>query len=351
MRSFRRHCMVVSLALLAGTAACKKDGADGAGGAGGAAGDDLNVVPQDSDVVVNIDLAKLRSAGLYKDFGDKVLAKATKDIAEFKAECGFDPVETLKSVSLGIKMLDQKKARGSIVAHTSAPRDQIKGCLEKSKAKAAEKGTEIKIEGDVAYITSKDGDGFAALTFLGSDGVVLLLNDSAWTKEKVDAALKGGGSIKTNKDFTDMVGGLKKGQTLWFWVNGAAQFAKQAEAMGVKGKGFYGSVDVTNDLTMDLRGRMNSAEDAKATAELIKSQGAQAQMFLTKLESRAEGNDVRIDAAVTGSQLKGLASMMGMGAGGGGGHAPDDGHGHDEPAPAPAPEAAPAAPAAPAPAQ
>lgn len=349
MRSFRRHCMVVSFALLAGTAACKKEG--GAAGSGGAAGDDLNVVPADSDVVLNVDLAKLRASGLYKDFGEKVLANATKDIAEFKAECGFDPVETLKSVSLGVKMLEGNKARGSVVAHTTAPKDKIKACLEKAKEKAAAKGTEIKIEGDIAYLSSKDNDGFGALTFLGSDGVVLLLNDSAWTKEKVDAALKGGGSIKSNKEFSDMIGGLKTGQTLWFWVNGAAPFAKQAESMGIKAKGIYGSLDVTADLAMDFRARMNSAEDAKSTAELIKSQGAQAQMFLTKLDARAEGNDVRVDAAVTGSQLKGLASMMGMGGGARGGHSPDDGHGHDAPAnePAPAPEA-PAAPA-PAPAQ
>ena len=87
MRSFRRHCMVVSFALLAGTAACKKEG--GAAGSGGAAGDDLNVVPADSDVVLNVDLAKLRASGLYKDFGEKVLANVTYTKTFFEQEKTF----------------------------------------------------------------------------------------------------------------------------------------------------------------------------------------------------------------------------------------------------------------------
>jgi hypothetical protein len=350
MRSFRKHCMVVSLALLAGTAACKKEG--GASGSGGAAGDDLNVVPADSDVVMNIDLAKLRASGVYKEFGEKLLSKATKEISEFKETCGFDPVETITSFSLGIKMLDDK-GRGSVVIHSSAPKDKLKACLEKSKAKAEAKGTTIKIEGDIAYMSSKDNDGFVALTFLGSDGVVALINDTEWTKEKVEAALKGGGSVKANKPVMDAIGALKKSQTMWFWVNGNAKFAKQAEQMGMKAQAFFGSLNVTDGLSMDFRARMATADEAKATADALKGQMAQAQMFFTKIESRADGNDFRVDAELTGSQLKGVASMVGMnaGGGGGGGGGGDDhsGHGHDEPQPV-APEA-PAAPAAPAPAQ
>lgn len=349
MRSFRRHCMVVSLALLAGTAACKKEG--GAAGSGGSAGDDLNVVPADSDIVMNIDLAKLRASGVYKEFGEKLLSKVTKDVSEFKETCGFDPVETVKSFSLGIKLLDDK-GRGSVVIHSSAPKDKLKACLEKSKAKAEAKGTTITIEGDIAYLTSKDNDGFVALTFLGSDGVVALINDTAWTKEKVEAALKGGGSIKSNKPVMDMIGSLKKDQTLWFYLNGASKIAKQAEQAGIKAQGFFGSLNVTDGLSIDFRARMATAEEAKATADALKGQLTQAQMFFTKIESRADGSDFRVDAELTGSQLKGVASMAGMGGGGGGG-GDHDGHDHEAPAKAPdapAPEA-PAAPAAPAPAQ
>lgn len=344
MRSLRRHCLVVSLALMAAAAACKKEG--GAGGAGGGGGDDLNVVPADSDVVGAVDLAKLRSSAAFKSLGEKMLAKATKEISEFKDACGFDPVETIKTVSFGFKMLDNDKGRGSVVVHSSAPKAKILECLEKSKAKAEAKGTTIKIEGDIAYITPKKNDGFLALTFLGSDGVVGLLKDSEWTKEQVTAALAGGGSIKTSKGFTDLYSTIKKDQTIWFYLNGASKIAAQAKELGISASGYIGSVNIADGMTSEFRARMASADEAKAAAEALKGQMQMAEMIFTKINARADGNDYRIDAELSAGQLKALAGRAGLGM--------DEHGGGDEPAepvaPAPAPEAQPAAPA-PAPAQ
>jgi hypothetical protein len=322
MRSLRRHTLLVSLALVAAASACKKEGGSSAGGGGGvsgAGGDDLNVVPADSDIVAGFDLAKLRSSAVFKEFGAKALANATSELSEFKASCGFDPVETIKSLTIGIKQLDNNKARGAFVVHSSAPKDKLKACLEKSKAEAEAKGTTIKIEGDIAYITSKNNDGFVALTFLGGDGVVALINDSEWTKEKVTAALAGGGSIKGSKAFGEMHGAIKKDQTMWFYLNGESKMAAQAkDTTGFSAVGYFGSVNVTDGLSSQLRARMKTPAEATAAADALKGQMAQAQMFFTKAEMKADGNDLRIDVELTGSQLKGIAAMVGgmMGRGG-----------------------------------
>jgi hypothetical protein len=330
---------------MAATTACKKEGGAGGagGGGGGGGGDDLNVVPADSDIVGAVDLASLRSSAAFKELGQKILAKATKDISKFKDKCGLDPVETMKSVSFGIKMLDGDKARGSVVVHTSVSKDQVKACLEKAKPEAEADGGKIVIEGDIAYITSKKNDGFVALTFLGGDGVVALINDSEWNAEKVAAALKGGGSIKGSKEFTDLHGALKKGNTMWFYINGASKIADQAKMIGLSAKAFVGSVTIKDGLTAEFRARMGTADEAKATADALKGQMEMAQMIFTKIDSRADGNDYRIDAELSAGQMKALAAKAGLGidASGGNGNEPS------APPPVPAPEAQPA-PAAPA---
>lgn len=341
MRSLRRTSLVVSLALVAAASACKKegDGAAGGGGAAGAAGSDLNVVPADSDFVLGIDLAKLRDSALFKEYGNKVMQEATKDIAEFKANCGFDPLETMKSVSMGIKMLSGDKGRGSVVFHSTAPRDKLKACLEKSKADAEAKGNKMVIDGDIAFITPKNGDGHIAITWLGSDGVVALINDRPWTKDTVTQALAGKGSVKDSKAFSEAYKSIKKGQTLWFYVNGESEMAQQAKGAGVDATAFLGSVDVSDALSAEVRARLKSADAAAAAAKMAESQLGQVKMMVPNVSAKADGNDLKINVDLSNKELKSLMSMFGgmlggMGGGGGGGAMPEP---VEPPAEAPAP--------------
>lgn len=324
MRSLRKRSLVVSLALVAAVSACKKegDGAGGGGGAAGAAGDDLNVVPKDSDFVVGIDLGKLRSSALFKEYGTKFLEQATKDISEFKAACGFDPVETIKTLSMGIKMLDGDKARGSIVFHTSAPRDKIKACLEKSKADAEAKGTKIVIEGDIAYITPKNDEAHVAVTYLGGDGVVALINNQPWTKDTVTLALAGKGSVKDSKPFMDSYKAVKKGQTLWFYVNGESQFAQQAKGAGLDATAVVGSLNVSDGLSAEVRARLKSAEEATKAATMMEQQMGQIKMMVPNVSAKAEGSDVKMNVDMSNKEIKSLMSMFGGMFGMGGGAAP-----------------------------
>jgi hypothetical protein len=323
MRSLRTHCLVLVLALVAGASACKKEGDGAAGGAGGGAGgaaDDLNVVPANSDVVIGIDLDKLRSSALFKEFGDKLMSRVTGEISEFKETCGFDPVQTFKSGLLALKPnAGGDGGSGAFLAHTSASRDQLKACLEKSKAKAEADGTKITIDGDIAFLAPKDGKSFGAVTFYGSDGVVVMFKESAWTKEMVADVLKGAGSIKSSKSFLDARSAMKKDQTVWMYINGSAPMVAQASPLKLDAESFFGTINVTDGLSSAFRIRMKSDADAKAAEEALKGQMTSAQMFFTKAEMRADGKDLIIDADLSGSQLKGIASMVlsgmqGMGA-------------------------------------
>ena len=66
---------------------------------GVAAGDDLSLLPADSEMVMGLNFAQLQQSALWKQFAPKLMEKAAGGIAEFKAACGFDPMEAIKSIS------------------------------------------------------------------------------------------------------------------------------------------------------------------------------------------------------------------------------------------------------------
>src|SRR5690348_5586141 len=64
-------------------------------------GEDLALIPSDSEVVLGFNFAQLQQSALWKQFSPKLMEKVAGDLAEFKAKCGFDPIEKFKSVSMG----------------------------------------------------------------------------------------------------------------------------------------------------------------------------------------------------------------------------------------------------------
>ncbi|MEZ4360735.1 MAG: hypothetical protein R3B48_11180 [Kofleriaceae bacterium] len=311
MRSLRRHCLILSVAAIAALSACKKEGDSGGaggGGGGGAAADDLNVIPKDSDFVLEIDLGKLRGSALFKEHGQQLVEKAASELTKFKDTCGFDPVESAKRVVVGVKM-NGDKASGSIIFHSTVSKVQIKACLEKSKAEIEKDGTKLEMDGDIAFLTPSKEEAFGAVTFLGSDGVVVLFKDSAWTKDQVQAALTGGGSIKGSKDFGDLHSARKKNQTLWMYMNGASPMLAKAAPMKLDAVGFFGTVDLTDGLSSQFRARMKTAADAQQIEAAMKGQLASAQMFFSKIEAKVDGSDLIIDADMSAKQLQGMMSM------------------------------------------
>src|ERR1051325_2084457 len=66
-----------------------------AGGAiSGQMGDDLSLLPVDSEVVMGINIAQLQQSALWKQFSPKLMEKMAKGLADFKAACGLDRKST-----------------------------------------------------------------------------------------------------------------------------------------------------------------------------------------------------------------------------------------------------------------
>ena len=325
-----RSLLIAVVALGLGAGACKKKdenkaaGADktaekagnavtGAAPTGAvlAAADDLSLLPADSEMVLGLNIAQLQQSALWKQFSPKLMEKAGPELAKFKASCGFDPFEQIKSVSVGMKGLDGgKQPDGAVVIHGLEKAKSL-ACIEKMKAEAAKDGTEVTVDGDVILTKSKGGEA-TAWTFVGNDTLLGTMG-TIGTKDGVLAAAKGGSALKTSATFVDMYSKINTKDSLWVLINGNAAFMQKAQQAGVKPKAVFGSLNVTDGLTLDLRIRLASADEAKQLVDMMKAQvnNPQVKQMFDKLDVTADGADAKIAVAMSNQKLQQLIGMVG----------------------------------------
>ncbi|MFT3698302.1 MAG: hypothetical protein QM831_34485 [Kofleriaceae bacterium] len=341
-------------ALALGGAACKKgddakkdDKAAPAGGggsstatpsgdkpAGGGAvvsdGDDLSLIPADSDIVLGLNFAQLQQSALWKQFGPKLMDKAGPGLAKFKDKCGFDPMEAVKSVSIGMKNIDTNgsKPDGTLVVH-GPDKAKVLACIDKNKAEAAADGTEFKMDGDVMFVKDKSGQ-TTALTFANDNTIVATMGTMA-TADGVKAAVKGGNGLKSSATFTEMYSKVNPQDSLWFLVNGNAKFMEKSGSLGVKPKAVFGSLNVTDGLALDMRIRLASPDEVKGFVGMAQGQigNPQVKQMFDQLDIVGDANDARVTVKMSQQKLQALVGMIGGmmggmmgGAGGAGAGAP-----------------------------
>ena len=273
-----------------------------------ATGDDLALLPADSEMVLGINFAQLQQSALWKQYAPALMNKIEGKLAEFKAECGFDPFEAVKSVSMGMKGLGPiQTPDGAVVIH-GLDKTKAMACLDKAKAKA---DASFTVDGDVIIAKDKKGE-TTAFTFV-NDSTLLGTMGNAGTKDAVLALAKGGQTLKNSQTFVEMYSKVNAGDSLWFLLNGNSPMFKQMGAMGVKPKAIFGSINVTDGLTMDMRMRLDTPDSATSFAAMAKAgvSSPQVKQFIDKLEITSEGTDVRVSAAISGPKLQQIAAMAG----------------------------------------
>ncbi|HLL22707.1 MAG TPA: hypothetical protein VK427_11275, partial [Kofleriaceae bacterium] len=237
-------------------------------------------------------------------------------LAQFKDKCGFDPMTTIKSLAIGMKGVGGDKPDGVIVVH-GANKQQSLDCFDKMKDEAAKSGDEITRDGDVVVVKSKTGDP-VAITFVNDTTAVAVVGTQA-NKDGVKKAAAGGSALKSSPAFVEMYSKINTQASLWMLINGNSKVFDKAASMGVKPKAVFGSLNVTDGLAVDMRMRLESADQATQMANAFKGQLAGFQSMVDKMDVGADGADVKVVVSMSQQKLEALVqNLAGMFGGGGG---------------------------------
>lgn len=349
MARMHKSWMVAVLALGIGTAACKKDEKKPEGGAAtgsaqtatpekapekapdkapavaptaapSGSSDDLALIPADSEIVMGLNFAQLQKSALWKKFVEPQLVKPDfqAKLGEFKDKCGFDPMASIQSVSLGMKNIQNKGGAtpdGVIVIH-GLDKAKTTACLTTMKAEIEKDGTKLTEDGGV-YTFTKDGKS-AAMTLVNDSTAVMVVGANGNTNG-VKAATAGTSALKTSPAFVDMFSKIKTGESLWLLANGNSSIFDKAAGLGVKPKAVFGSVNVSDGLTVDLRLRLNTPDEATNLATMVNGQAKQAAQMFDKFDVGTEAADLKVSLAMSTQKLEQLVSQLSALAGGMGG--------------------------------
>jgi hypothetical protein len=289
-----------------------------------AGGDDLALLPVDSEMVMGLNFAQLQQSALWKQYSPKLMEKVAGNLADFKAACGFDPMEAFKSVTIGMKGLGGTTPDGVMVIH-GPEKAKVMACNDKMKAEAAKKGTDISVDGDVILIKDKSGNN-SAFTFTNDNTLVGVMGTTA-SKDTVLAAAKGGSTLKSSPAFVEMFSKINTNDSLWLLMNGNSPAFSKMDSMGVKPKAIFGSVNVTDGLTLDMRIRLGTPDEAKQLVTMLQGQinNPQVKQMFDKLDVTQDNTDAKFSVAMSNQKLQQLVGMVGgmmggmMGGGGMGG--------------------------------
>lgn len=276
-----------------------------------AAAGDMAYLPADSDVIAQLDLARVRQADLFKEFVEpKMNEEMNKDaeFAEFKTTCGIDPLAEMKTVAFGIKANGNDMQNMVLVVHGIDKAKAI-ACADKMKEKATAKGGTVTIDGDTVVLTKAGEAETMAFAGVGADVLVLQFGKGV-TKDTLKEIVAGQKGASTSATFMELYGKTKEG-ALRFLVNGNASFMQKAGGMGPKPKALFGTLDGAGGLSLDMRMRLEDAAAAKGLVDMAQSQMAQAKQFFTKADVTADNADVHIDLVMTSEKFKQVIQMVG----------------------------------------
>ena len=309
--------LVLPLAFISATAlfACDKGkggsgGGGGGGGGTGAAGASaiapaqggltraLAAMPKETDVVVGIDFQSLRKSGLYKKYEPQIMEKAAKGLEEFKAKCGFDPMEKAAGAIMGL----QPAMGGGLDGGTFFVRGFEKGpaieCIKKAAAEKAAEGDSANIDGDYIELLENGTPKFRALFIDDTTAIFIKKGDTFADKAGLQAAAaaKEGEGLTASAAFVKLLDEVKTGSSMFVVMNGNAK-VMQSNPLPFKIKAIFGWVNVGGGVDGESRIRMEDADAASAMVGFYKMgieevKKTPAGKFIDSVKVSSKGADV-----------------------------------------------------------
>ena len=279
---------------------------------------DLMLLPADSDAVIGVNFAQVRQSALWQRFIAPQLA-GVEGIHEFEVLCGFDPLASLSSISVGVKGLgSDDSVTGTIVIH-GFEKAKAMSCFDKEGLPDAEKdGSKVTIDGDVVLIASADHD-HAALTFVDNTTALIVIGPEAATKQSVERIAAGNGTLPTSTAFADALQNINTDDSLWLILRDSSPLVKIANTeiaryTPIQLGTVYVSVHVTDTLALDAGLRLGSPETVARLVAAIQARmtdaGARTAVgtYFDQLDVTADGPDLIVSLAATGDQLAQLVA-------------------------------------------
>jgi hypothetical protein len=268
--------------------------------------DPVGFLPIDSEVVLSLDAEQLRRSPVWSMLETKLLAAAGPDLQMFKAVCGFDPVTSIRGITIGIKNLKQDTPDGILVV-SGLDRARLTACMDKARQQG-DQAVQVAADGTVTIAAEGAGDTPVVFGFVDASTAVAMIGP-ATSSSAFAAALAAGSPLRKSPAFGELIGRVNLESALWTVINGNSSVFEQAAALGMKPRAIVGSVSLASGLDASVRIRLSTPQEAQQITTMAQGQLGMATNFFEKLEVTADGTDVAVLAVMTDAQVQNMLSI------------------------------------------
>ena len=269
--------------------------------------DPLGFLPVDSEVVIGVDVDQVKKSMFWPPVAARISQAGGSAFTNFKQVCGFDPMETVRAMSLGMKNIGKPTPPEGVLVVHGIDRSALMTCMDKGM----KAGGKVQIENDIVTVRSDDGSA-VAFAFVDASTVVGVIGPSA-SSAQLKAVLAAGAPLRSSPAFADLVAKTNLEASGWIVMNGnASVFDQMAQAVGSRPKAAFGSVSVLSGVVMDLHLRLDSPAQAQQLSTMANGQAGMARAMFTKLDITTENADVVVALSMTDQQLTNILQMAGV---------------------------------------
>jgi hypothetical protein len=259
--------------------------------------DPLAFLPGDAELVLDLDLAKLKTSPLWQSQIEPTLVGMLGSrLSTLREMCGVDFVQVTTRFTVGLKKVGDHYSGIMVVRGPDSAATMT--CIE-TKAKSSAKVTR---DGDVLLV-STDAKSSMAVAAVGASTLVVA-TDLGATRANVANAIAAGTPLRSSPAFTALYDGIEPSASLAAIADGASAMFEPMRSFGVAPK--WAVLTATIDATYVLAGRvtMADADAANRLAGMILGNLGPVKSMVERLDVRAEGDIVRADVLVTEPQVK-----------------------------------------------
>lgn len=260
--------------------------------------DPLALVPADSDMIVKLDLAALRTSSLWRSYQHEALVF----LAPSFASCDYNPLDEITTITAGIPMASKQ----GVFVIRGVDRDKATKCLHASTPAT---NTTVTFDGDFITLTNKSG-AVNMLTFVDARTLVMQGSKNP-TKQSLTAALRIGAPLRNAPAVVAAVANLSRTAALTFVSRPGSEsiVAGLRANFGMAIRGFSAALEATDRLELHTVVDLTTAADAAAMVANAQAQIAEARTLFESITVKADGPRVLLDISVTEARLKALVDL------------------------------------------
>lgn len=266
---------------------------------GAALEDWLGFLPVDSEIVVGIDSAQIRKTQVWAELAPKIEKGLGHDLEELRTACGFDPLQTVERVSVGLRAIERDKLVGVVVVHGVGA--GMMGCVRMHFGK----GGAVTDDKGVLVMDSHP-DMRTAWSVIGSTLIVQL--DPAAGHDTMQVVLASGSPLRGSQHFMDLYSALPKGASLWGVVNGSSKMLDEFGAM--RPRNTKGTITVSDRITLAGDLVFDTPDVAKQVETLVKATFQQAHQFIESGDASTDGGRVVVKAVIGPLQIQQILTFL-----------------------------------------